>query len=768
MVEPKGKRISIRRFLAKTTPVEGLPPSYESNSIIPSRSSVASPILGGTRFKPPRIGGLGVWIADSFFPKNIFENARRDPLHIVRWICLGFILAIVFSGGWFRPAYSQVDIGNGQVAEAPVVIDGIELFKVRTINENFTATKRANSINQQLQAEVKRLARDEEQLQIPVVEVIENNNLISLRIKGNEQSLATVSEVDLVDPGYTLKRQGRDWAKAMEEAFRRTQQERAPTYVQRALLYSLGLFVGAIAIHLLLSFISSRSAPYLDRWLASPISPLALWERPIKFFWQLGLLLLKIGLWLATFFEITSLFPQLRSWRYKLGYSLVAENIVLGEQNYSALELLLLVGLTVGLWFAARFVAQLLRIYILKRAQVEPRLQDIISVVTQYVLLFLGVIVLLQAFGINASSLAILASVLGVGIGFGVQNIANNFISGFIITLERPIQVGDFIQIGDLVGIVKQVGARSTEINTLDKVTIIVPNSRFLESEVINWSHSDSVSRVRVPVGVAYGSDISQVKAALLEAVKRHPEVLLRPKPEVWFQSFGDSALNFEVMVWTGDPRKQFRVKSDLNYEIEASLRRHNIEIPFPQQDVYLRSPQLDEILTILKQQSIDISPPHDIPSIASLPVAEENPEQAVEQTTEQTTPLPDLLANLDEEALAEAMRGQEGVPLQALPDEPNGAQTYFSGAAVVSWLQKQRDYDHAGAMLVGKWLLQKGLIYALAENGDFEDGPALFQFYQDSPAALAKSFESPSNPVLAEDEKDDENDTEIYTFEAD
>ncbi|MEM9809235.1 MAG: mechanosensitive ion channel domain-containing protein, partial [Cyanobacteria bacterium P01_D01_bin.56] len=562
--------------------------------------------------------------------------------------------------------------------------------------------------------------------------------MVSLRINGREESLATVSEVDLVDPGYALKSQGRDWAQAVEDAFSRAQQERDPTYVRRAVLYSLGLFVGAIAIHLLLSFISSRSAPYLDRWLSSPVSPLALWERPIKFFWQLGLLGLKIGLWLITFFEITRVFPDLRSWRYQLGYFLTARSIVLGDQNYSALSLLFLLGLTVGLWFAARFVAQLLRIYILKRAQVEPRLQDIISVVTQYVLLFLGVIVLLQAFGINASSLAILASVLGVGIGFGVQNIANNFISGFIITLERPIQVGDFIKIGDLVGIVKQVGARSTEITTLDKVTIIVPNSRFLESEVINWSHGDSVSRVRVPVGVAYGSDISQVKAALLEAVKRHPEVLLRPKPEVWFQSFGDSALNFEVMVWTGDPRKQFRVKSDLNYEIEASLRRHDIEIPFPQQDLHLRSPQLDEILTILKQQSIGIAPPQASPPTVYAP-AEEDPEQPVEQTTEQTSALPDLLANLDEEALAEAMRGPDGIPLQALPGEPNGAQTYFSGAAVVSWLQKKRDYDRAGAMLVGKWLLQKGLICALAEDGDFEDSPALFQFYQDSPAALAK-----------------------------
>ena len=412
---------------------------------------------------------------------------------------------------------------------------------------------------------------------------------------------------------------------------------------------------------------------------------------------------------------------------------------------------------TVGLWFAARLIAQLFRIYILRRARIESHLQDILGVLIQYSLLFLGIIILLQAFGIDASSLTILASLLGVGIGFGVQNITNNFISGFIITLERPIQTGDFIKIGDLVGIVKQVGARSTEITTLDKVTIIVPNSRFLESEVINWSHGNPISRLRVPVSVAYGSDIAQVKTALLEAIKHHPEVLLRPEPEIWFQSFGDSALNFEIMAWTGDPRKQFRVKSDLNYAIEASLRHYDIEVPFPQQDLHLRSPQLDEILTILKQQAIGVATPYS--HTTALQPTAEPPVEPVEQPVEQTSehPLPDLLANLDLEALAEAMQGPQGIKLQTPPDQ--ASPSYFTGAAVLQWLQQNRDYTHAGAMLVGQWLLQKGLIYAIADDRDFDDSQALYQFYQDSPAAQAKSVESPSNPVIS-----DQNDTEIYS----
>ena len=155
-------------------------------------------------------------------------------------------------------------------------------------------------------------------------------------------------------------------------------------------------------------------------------------------------------------------------------------------------------------------------------------------------------------------------------------------------------------------GTVEKVGARSTEIVTLDRVTIIIPNSRFLENEVVNWSHGNAVSRLHLPVGVAYGSDIALVKKALIEAIRRHPEVLVRPKPEVYFQRFGDSALHFEVMVWTGEPRKQFKVKSDLNYEIEASLRRYGITIPFPQRDLHVRSPQLDELVNLLQQSGVE------------------------------------------------------------------------------------------------------------------------------------------------------------------
>ncbi|MGD1953479.1 MAG: mechanosensitive ion channel domain-containing protein [Leptolyngbyaceae cyanobacterium] len=663
------------------------------------------------------------------------------------WVCLCLTL-MALAAPSLQAQTEQPLTAPVEKPKADIVVNGRTVFEVHGV-ANFTALARASSINKRLQEEVQKT----EPAEIEVV-VDEETGLVYLQSTDGDL-IATVTEVDLRTPGYRLNRQARDWAQLLEDALRRGQLERQPAYLRQALLYGLVVLGGAIAIHLLLRIFSRRSYRFLNRWFLSPNTPLSAWERPIKFFWKLGLLGLKVGLWLTVVIYITDLLPRVRSWRHIVSTLLTAESIALGDTQYSALSLVLLLGLTIGLWFAAQLISRLFRTYVLRRARIEPRLQDIFSILVQYGLLFLGVIVLLQLLGIDASSLAILASLLGVGIGFGVQNITNNFISGFIITLERPIQVGDFIKIGDLVGIVRQVGARSTEINTLDRVTIIVPNSRFLESEVINWSHGDPVSRLRVPVSVAYGSDISKVRTALLEAVKGHPEVLLRPEPEIWFQSFGDSALNFEIMVWTGEPRKQFRVTSDLNYAIEASLRQHDLEVPFPQQDLHLRSPQLDEILELLKQQAIGLPNSFLSPPKPSITPAVEPVEPPVEQTVEPKSRLPDFLVNLDLEALAEAMQGAQGIELQVRP--PDTEATYFTGEAAVEWLVQKRHYTHRGATLVGKWLLHKGLIVTAEEDQDFEDSQTLYQFYQDSPAALEENIESPVDPILS-----DEGNTEI------
>jgi small-conductance mechanosensitive channel len=453
-----------------------------------------------------------------------------------------------------------------EVAEAPVVVDGRALFMVRN-SGSFTAAERAEIINTILEQEV-------QSPKAVNIDVVQENQLTIIRARPGvsvapgsakrqdvqeEHDLITLTEGDVIT-GTSPVRQATIWQRLIEQALRQGKLERTPAYYRQALFFSIGVLLGAIALHVSLGLLGKLASHQLRRWLSSPNSSLQLWEPPAKLFLQLALLGLQAGLWAAIAFYITDIFPQARSWRYKLFDFLNSPVLRLGDSNYSALQLLLLLAFTVGLWFAVSAVTQLFKTYVLGRTSTEPRVQEVIAILTQYILTFLGLIVLLQIWGLDVSSLAILASVLGVGIGFGVQNITNNLISGLIITIERPIQVGDFVKVGDLVGIVKRIGSRSTEIRTLDQVTIIVPNSRFLEKEVINWSHGDPVSRLRLPVGVAYGSPIEQVQVALLEAAKSHPEVLNRPSPEVWFEGFGDSALNFELLVWTGEPKNQSRV----------------------------------------------------------------------------------------------------------------------------------------------------------------------------------------------------------------
>ncbi len=492
-------------------------------------------------------------------------------------------------------------------AKAPVVLDGRVLFQVGNAG-NSTAAERAESINTALEQEL--LAS-----QAVEIEVSQENQRTILRSKTSTRNLLTVTEEDVIT-GSSAVDQGNIWRRILAQAILEGKQERTPRYYTTALVFSIGVLLGAIAIHFALIFFWRFVSRQLNRWLSSPTCALHPWEQPAKLFLQLALLGLEAGLWSAVGFYITDIFPQARSLRYQLKNFLTSPVVTLGESNYSALQLLLLMAFTVGLWFAVSAVTQLFKSYVLSRTSAEPRAQEVIAILTQYILTFLGLIVLLQIWGLDVRSLAILASVLGVGIGFGVQNITNNLISGLIITLERPIQLGDFIKVGELMGTVERVGSRSTEIRTLDQVTIIVPNSRFLEKEVINWSHGDPVSRMRLTVGVAYGSDVDKVQSALLEAAKSHPEVLLTPPPQVWFQEFGDSAIQFDLLVWTGEPKNQFRVKSDLYYRIEASLRRYGLEVPFPQRDLNVRSPQLEELFkTWLKIQTPKTAPEKPIDS---------------------------------------------------------------------------------------------------------------------------------------------------------
>jgi small-conductance mechanosensitive channel len=240
--------------------------------------------------------------------------------------------------------------------------------------------------------------------------------------------------------------------------------------------------------------------------------------------------------------------------------------------------------------FLSKGLRKVIKTRLFPKYTLDEGIQLAILKVVHYLLVGLGIIVAVQSIGLNLTSLAVVFGLLSVGIGFGLQNVVSNFVSGLIILFERPIKIGDRITIGDVQGDVVNISLRATLIRTIDNISIIVPNSEFIISRVINWSHRDPKVRIHIPVGVTYGSDVPLVIKSLLEVAKNHDKVLKDPPPKVWFNEFGDSSLNFELLVWIGHPKRRPDIISELNKGIDEIFRKNKIEIPFPQRDLHVRS----------------------------------------------------------------------------------------------------------------------------------------------------------------------------------
>ena len=229
----------------------------------------------------------------------------------------------------------------------------------------------------------------------------------------------------------------------------------------------------------------------------------------------------------------------------------------------------------------------------LEKSPMERGSREALVTVSGYSGVLIAIVVALGVAGIEFSNLAIIAGALSVGIGFGLQNIVNNFVSGLILLIERPVKTGDWIVVGGTEGYVRRIRIRSTQIQTFDRADIIVPNSELIASQVTNWMLRDSTGRVRVPVSVAYGSDTQKVKQVLLKLAGEHPEVITRNAsmaPDVLFLSFGDSSLDFELRFYIRNIDHRLHVKSDMNFAIDAAFREAGIEIPFPQRDLHVRN----------------------------------------------------------------------------------------------------------------------------------------------------------------------------------
>ena len=262
----------------------------------------------------------------------------------------------------------------------------------------------------------------------------------------------------------------------------------------------------------------------------------------------------------------------------------------IGSWSISLGEILTFV---IAAWLAvavAGATRALLRDDVLSRIELPRGMPDTISSVAYYVIIALGFLFAVGAAGIDLSRITILVGALGVGIGFGLQNIVNNFISGLILLFERPIQLGDTIEVGGLMGNVQAIGIRASTVRTFDGAEVIVPNADLISTQVTNWTLSDRQRRVEVPIGVAYGSDPQQVLTILREVASRHPKVLTNPEVAALFVGFGESSLDFTLRAWTADFETWMLVRSELYTAIYASLVEAGIEIPFPQRDLHLRS----------------------------------------------------------------------------------------------------------------------------------------------------------------------------------
>jgi small-conductance mechanosensitive channel len=265
-------------------------------------------------------------------------------------------------------------------------------------------------------------------------------------------------------------------------------------------------------------------------------------------------------------------------------------NAPLPGVNLSLFQIFLLIAFLIAVfWFSSRTKRFLFNRFLAKSG-LDRSLQYAIAQIVSNVVLIVGIFIVLDNAGIHLGALTVFAGAVGVGVGFGLQNIASNFISGLVILAERPITVGDRVEVAGVIGQVQHIRARSTVIVTNDNITMIVPNTKFIDSPVTNWTYGDPRVRFRIPVGVAYGSDIEKVRAALIAAGKENQHTLKDPEPSVFLEKFGDNSIDFELVVWSDEmsyrPR---RYRSDLNFAIEKKLREAGIEIPSPQRDIQIR-----------------------------------------------------------------------------------------------------------------------------------------------------------------------------------
>jgi small-conductance mechanosensitive channel len=284
--------------------------------------------------------------------------------------------------------------------------------------------------------------------------------------------------------------------------------------------------------------------------------------------------------------------------------NLLVQGINLGDLNINPTRILLAIIVFALLYTLSSWMKTQMERQWLARSRIDRGAKDALVTISGYIGVALALLIALNIAGVTFTNFAIIAGALSVGIGFGLQNIVNNFVSGLILLFERPIKNGDWIIVGSTEGHVKKISIRSTQIQTFDRADIIVPNSELVSTQVTNWMLHDKIGRVRIPVGVAYGSDTEKVRQILNDVAMAHPKIIKdspQYKTSVFFLGFGDSSLDFDLRCFIEDMDSALTVKSDLNFAIDKAFRENGVEIPFPQRDIHVRS-------TVAGGSSIELS----------------------------------------------------------------------------------------------------------------------------------------------------------------
>jgi small-conductance mechanosensitive channel len=269
---------------------------------------------------------------------------------------------------------------------------------------------------------------------------------------------------------------------------------------------------------------------------------------------------------------------------------LFTRDLSLGSMSFSLGKIVLFLFI---IWFSiilSRVIKIVLRADVLDKLSLKKGVPRMVTAITQTALITFGVLFAIRAIGMPMDQLTIIFSAFSVGIGFGLQNIFNNLVSGVILLFERPVQIGDTVEVGNLIGKVQAMGIRSSQIHTFDGAEVIVPNGQLISQEVVNWTLSDKTRRIEVTSGVAYGSDVHQVRKLLLQVLQEHPDVIQSPPPLALFNAMGESSLDFRLLFWTDQFDEWLRIRSEVLFAVHDVLYANNISIPFPQRDLHLKS----------------------------------------------------------------------------------------------------------------------------------------------------------------------------------